>query len=83
MSSLTDIRKLRAALALLVVLSVIVGPVVGSDALAAVGASPMDPVGDQLRDKLNDIINIPTNFCDPKAVLARNNAMAIVTSRID
>ena len=34
-------------------------------AAAAEDRSPMDPVGDQLRDQLNDVVNKPYNFCDP------------------
>jgi hypothetical protein len=55
-----------------------VAPVVGSDALAAVDLSPIDPVADQLRDQFNDVVNTPYNFCDPAAMRAHFMAMASV-----
>ena len=78
MSSLTYIRKLRAALALSVSLSVIVAPVVVNHASAAVSSSPIDQNDDQLRDQLNDIMNTPVDFCDPAAMRAHFMAMASV-----
>jgi hypothetical protein len=78
MSSLTCIRKLRAALALSVAFSMIVGPVVGSATLAAVTQNPVDPVADQLRDQYNDIVNTPFDFCDPATEHA--HFMAIITA---
>jgi hypothetical protein len=78
MTSLTCIRKLRAALALSVALTFAVGPVVGSDASAAVDQSPADPVGDQLRDQLDNVMNTPVDFCDPATEHA--HLMAILTA---
>ena len=78
MLSPTPTNTLRAALALSVAFSVIVGPVAGNHASAAVSSNPTDPVGDQLRDQLNDIMDTPIDFCDPATEHA--HLMAVITA---
>jgi hypothetical protein len=82
MLSLTSTRNVRAAFALSVALSVMVEPVVGSDALAAISSNPTDPVGDQLRDQLNAVMNTPVDFCDPKTVKAHFMAIGTATIKL-
>ncbi len=78
MLSLMRTKTPSAALALSVALTFAVGPVVGNYASAAVGSSPIDPIDDQLRDQLNDVINKPFDFCDPATEHA--HLMAIITA---
>src|SRR5471030_2346424 len=82
MLSPTPTNTLRAALALSVALAVMVEPVVGNHALAAVSSSPIDQNDGQLRDQLNDIMNTPVDFCDPKTVQAHYMAMGKATGKL-
>jgi hypothetical protein len=78
MLALMRTKNLRAMLALSAALSVIIEPFLGSSVFAAVNSNATDPVGDQLRDQLSDIINVPFDFCDPAT--EHDHLMAIITA---
>jgi hypothetical protein len=85
---LTCSRNFRAALALSATLALVIGPVVRSDALAAVNQRPVNPAVDDLNrqiadldKKAHDLAFTPFDFCDPAIVKGRGDEFGEIEQR--